>query len=397
MPIGYTTAVPNFLNVSILSLAVLTAAATHLPAAGPAADAKPFEEWMGQTLEQIDRDYLSEKSGLYTATAKNRNAAFAWDEGVQLSALAGAARVDKKYLKPMAGLIKALDSHWHADDKGLYGYDASPNNGGLDRYYDDNAWFALALVEAYEVSHDRDYLKRAGEVIDFILTGEDDTLGGGLWWHEQDKKSKHTCSTGPTITAMLRLERYTHDPKLKAAALRLYTWTNANLQDPGDGLYFDNIQLGGNVEKMKWSYNTALFIRANLELARTARGRQKGEYLKQALRLGKASEEKWVDAQSGAIKDGGRFAHLLTDAFCELYDATRDDHWWQLAERAAVYAHDNTRDADGLYLEHWYAKMNRDADNDPPRSLIAQSSAARAFARLSWPRPRPLRGTTVGR
>ncbi len=46
-------------------------------------------------------------------------------------------------------------------------------------------------------------------------------------------------------------------------ALRLYAWTNATLQDPNDGLYYDNINLSGHIDKVKLTYNTALMIRAN--------------------------------------------------------------------------------------------------------------------------------------
>ena len=334
-----------------------------------------------RTLDFIDQHYLLRDSGLYALRAGGRRPGFNWDQGVQLSALAGAARVDKGRVDAMRRHVKALDAYWHADANGLFGYDASPNNKGLDRYYDDNDWVALALVEAFEVTADRRYLGRAAETLKFILSGRDDTLGGGIFWHEQERKSKNTCANAPAVAAMLRVA--VHEPAraadLRRGALEIYRWTNDTLRDPADGLMWDNVTRDGTVNRKKWTYNTALMIRAALLLAATAA--DAAPFLEDARRFAGAAVAHWADPQTGAIRDAARFAHLLNDALVEMTDATGEPRWRQTAEAAADFAWNHTRDADGYFGERW----DKPPADDDKRELINQASMARACARLAWP------------
>lgn len=367
------------------ALAVLTLA---LAAPSFAADAprEPWAAWADETLGRIETQHRlrdGKPAGLYSARPRGRTPDFAWGEGVQLSALAGAARYDAKRLPFALDLVRNLDrAHWNVNADGLGGYDATAFNRAFDRYYDDNAWFALAFVELFELTGDKRHLDRCRRTLDFVLSGHDPTLGGGIWWHEQAKKSKHTCSVAPTIVALLRLDEHATDPKLRATARDLYAWLNAKLQDPADGLYWDNLVLEGEkVDERKYTYNTALMIRANVQFARITEGEERSKFTAEAARLAAACEAKWTDPETGATRDGGRFAHLLNDAWADLSDHTGDPRWRALAERAAKHAREHTRTKDGAYGERWH----RPATEDRRPELIAQSSAARAFARLAWP------------
>ena len=337
-------------------------------------------------LDSIDEKYLLRDGGLYSGTPGGRSPGFNWDQGVQFSALAGAARVDKNRLDPLRRYVKALDAYWHADKDGLFGYDASANNANFDRYYDDNEWMALALVEAFEVTQDRAYLARAEETVKFVLSGRDAVLGDGIYWHEQAKKGKNTCSNGPGVAAMLRVARY--QPRdaaanLRREALAIYRWTNAKLRDPADGLMWDSVSRAGKVNETKWTYNTALMIRSSILLAQSADNRAENESFAADARLqAEAAVRRWVDPDTGAIKDGGRFAHLLADALVDLSDAAGEPRWRQVAEAAADHAWRRCRDAEGYFGESW-AEPPKQGENK--RELINQSSMARACARLSWP------------
>ena len=246
----------------------------------------------------------------------------------------------------------------------------------LDRYYDDNEWVVLAMAEAYDVTADPALKVRAEQAMQFVLSGEDKKLGGGIYWREQEKTSKNTCSNGPAIAAALRLYQITRRPEYLVTARRLYIWTNAHLQDT-DGLYWDNIKLNGTVEKTKWSYNTALMLRANCLLYQETHEKP---YLEEAQRLARAAEAQWVKPETGAIADGGKFAHLLCEAFLYLSDQETDPanvtHWRSLVRRALTFVHDHVRDANGHYGDHWDNAVTEPLNKF---SLIDQASAARAF------------------
>ena len=298
--------------------------------------------------------------------------AFMWGCGVELSALAAAARLDRKdWEAPLRQYVESLDSYWIMGN-GIGGYDVLPGATSLDRYYDDNEWVAIALCEVYDLLHDAHTRDRAVQTVQFVMSGQDDQLGGGLYWHEQERKSKNTCSNGPAAVAALRLYQITRDRKYLAAGQQLYDWTNAHLQDT-DGLYFDNVKLDGTVEKTKWSYNTALMLRANCLLHAITHDRK---YLVEAQRVAHAAVAHWIRPETGAIADGGAFAHLLCEALLALYDRDHDPQWLAAVQRGLDFVHDRGRDPDGYYAENWdtvqTAKLGK-------VKLLAQASVARAF------------------
>ena len=141
-----------------------------------------------------------------------------------------------------------------------------------------------------------------------------------------------------------------------------------------DGLFWDNINLAGKIEKTKWTYNTGLMIRANIGLWRATKD---PKYLAEVRRVSDASLKRWVQPQSGAFNDSARFNHLLSEALLGSYEVTKDLKYLNAVRRHADFGTRYVRDVrDGGYWNSW------DAD---PRSLtqrktlIENSSVARLF------------------
>src|SRR5579884_1933933 len=71
-----------------------------------------------------------------------------------------------------------------------------------DRYYDDNAWIGLALIQLERMRPDSGWLGRAGELYDFAASGWDEA-DGGVFWVEQGRGTgvrnhdRNTVSNGP--------------------------------------------------------------------------------------------------------------------------------------------------------------------------------------------------------
>src|SRR5205085_2100202 len=73
----------------------------------------------------------------------------------------------------------------------------------------------------------------------------------------------------------------------------------------------------------------------------------------EARRIARAAEAKWVVPDTGAVADGGRFAHLLLDALLELGEESHDPHWAAVAGRALSFLHEKGRDPNGHYPNRW--------------------------------------------
>ena len=259
-----------------------------------------------QLADWLDSHYLNPETGYYQESNSEKFPCYNWGVGVTLSALNSVARLDPAGLPRLRAYLEKVDSYWNPQGP-VPGYDVQPNkNGDQDRYYDDNAWMVMALVESYEITGNPKWLERAKESLKYVLSGEDEKLGGGIYWKEREKTSKNTCSNGPSAAACLAVFRHTHEQKLLEKAKTLYGWTKKTLQAP-DGLYWDNIQLGGKIDSTKWSYNSALMLRTSKELAAIT---HEPSYARDAERLEAASLRRWVKPD-GTIDDELQFAHLL--------------------------------------------------------------------------------------
>ncbi|PQV63517.1 Glycosyl hydrolase family 76 [Abditibacterium utsteinense] len=331
-----------------------------------------------EATDFIQRAFYDQNAGLYRPAIpvdkKGLPYEVMWGNGVQFSALTGAVKWEPARYRPaLDAFTKGLNRYWDKDAPfpGFDAYFASRDND--DKYYDDNQWLVIGFVEANAVTKNQNYLKWAREAHDFSLSGWDEKLGGGVYWHEQDKKSKNTCSNAPAIVSALALYEATGNKSDLEWATKDYNWTCTHLQD-ADGLFWDNISLEGKVQDWKFTYNTALMIRANLGLWRATKD---PKYLAEARRVSDASLQKWVNPQSGAFADDARFNHLLAEAFLQTFEATRDIKYLNAVRRNADFGYRQVRDVrDGGYFNKWNAGNRPDSEH---KILIENASVARLF------------------
>lgn len=134
--------------------------------------------------------------------------------------------------------------------------------GGGEKFYDDNNWVGLNLVELYRATGDRAALAEASRAFNFVISGWDadptHPAPGGIFWTQagwNTTRDRNTVSTAPAAQLALELYGATGDNGYLDWAVRLFSWVEQTLKDPADGLYWDHIELNGQIEKTKWSYN----------------------------------------------------------------------------------------------------------------------------------------------
>ncbi len=145
----------------------------------------------------------------------------------------------------------------------VFAYSSYPENMRHDdRFYDDNQWIAIALLDAYNRSSKpkEAWLQDAKRIYDFQMSGYDSVLGGGIYWNEGEKKSKNTCSNGPGALVALKLYQATKNPEYLSIGREIYEWTQENLQDT-DGIYLDAVIINPmRIDRRKFSYNTGTMM-----------------------------------------------------------------------------------------------------------------------------------------
>lgn len=343
---------------SLLLIASFLVLAGTLPAAEPNDYARRARE----VTDYTHKTYYDPDSGVYFKSLSIKQPDYVWLQSVMLANLVAAARIEPETYGPqLQKYFTALDAYWDAKSK-IPGYEPVRTSGnGNDKYYDDNAWMVIAFLEAYETNRDPRFLTRADETLKFVLSGWDEELGGGIWWHEKHKDgTKNVCANGPSAVGCLRLARFRGGDdaaKLVDRADKIVAWTIAALQDK-DGLFDDRkVVATGEIKRGKLTYNSALMLRALLGLYH-ATGEKK--YLDEAKRIGKAAD--WfLDKNTGVYRDALRYSHFMVEADLELYRATKEDY---LLARAK-------KNADAFY-EKW--------KKQPPEEMIANA----AIARVLW-------------
>jgi len=131
----------------------------------------------------------------------------------------------------------------------------------LNSFYDDNAWWALAWVAAYDLTGDGRYLDAARAIFTRNQAGWDATCGGGLWWNTGRRyKNAITSELFLTLAARLHL-RAGGGNGYRDWALRTWDWLDASgLIGPSglvnDGLTPDCANNGG----LTWTYNQGVIL-----------------------------------------------------------------------------------------------------------------------------------------
>ena len=326
-----------------------------------AAEAKGIEGDLHQkraaeVTDFLEDTYYNRKSGQYSGKPDEDGPVAVWGAGIMFSALAGGARHEEKYERDMKKYFKALDSYWDVAVE-IPGYEPLPTQGGNDKYYDDNAWMVLTFLEAYDITGDKRYLKRADETLDHVLSGWDEELGGGIWWHEGHKGgSKNTCANAPAALGCYRLSQYV-DPQRRLELIewgnKIVKWTVEQFQ--GDDLLFEDavVVATGEKNRGKLTYNTALMIRNFIALYGLS-GQQ--PYLQEALKTADAAQS--MIQSNGAYRDSWRWSHLQVEADIELYRLTGVQKYLDRATTTAAH-----------HYEVWKEK--------PPEELIDVASLAR--------------------
>jgi hypothetical protein len=341
------------LSASVLLLAV--AGAT------PAAEPNQLAHRAREVTQHIQENFFDPQSGVYFRSMSVRKPDYVWLQSVMFSNLVAAARSDPTTYGPLVqNYFAALDRYWDAQAK-IPGYEPAPTRGnGNDKYYDDNAWLVITFLEAYETNRDPRFLARADETLKFVLSGWDEEIGGGIWWHQRHKDgTKNVCSNAPAAVGCLRLAKFREADAtaLRDRAQKIVAWTIDALQAE-DGLFDDRkVVASGEIKRGKLTYNSALMLRAVLGLYRST---GKKEHLEQAQRIAKAAD--WfLDRKTGVYRDAVRYAHFMVEADLELYRTTNEEY---LLERAK-------RNVDAFY-KRWKAK--------PPDDMISSA----AIARVLW-------------
>jgi len=230
-------------------------------------------------------------------------------------------------------------------------------DGKSNRYYDDNVWLAIDFAELAESTKDKKYLDKAEQIWKFVISGWDSKTGGGIYWCEQEKKSKNTCSNAPSVVAAAKLYELTGNVAYLNWAKKIYAWTKLTLQDKSDYLYYDNISLDGKVAKAKYAYNSGQMLQGAALLYKITKEKS---YLSDAHQIAASAitfftEKVERDGKSYRVfkEKGAWFVTVLSRGYFELYSIDKNPLYVNFFKSTVEYLKQYARYDNGLFYGDW--------------------------------------------
>lgn len=345
-----------------------------LPVEGQRSDISHAKSTLKQIIRYYDaghdnllNEYYPVKPGnkvTYLAgedTVTQQRVAFLWPTSGVFSGVNALLKAtgDNKYLRLLSErILPGLEQYYDVTrDPPCYQSYIS-QAGKSDRYYDDNIWLAIDFCNLYKYTGNREYLDKSVMIWKFILSGSDEKLGGGIYWCEQKKQSKNTCSNAPAAVLALKLFEATSDSAFLKWGVSIYNWTKSNLQDTTDFLYFDNVSLSGKISSRKYTYNSGQMLQASALLYKITGNKI---YLEESHHIASSAinyfTEDFTTAQGKKIRlfknTGNWFNAVLLRGYAELYSLDGNDKYMKIFSDNMDQLWTRVRDKNGLFSKDW--------------------------------------------
>lgn len=293
-------------------------------------------------------------------TVRNKRVAYLWPtSGVFSGVVALLSNTNDHRYKALldSKIIPGLDKYFDSSRQPSCYQSYVASEGKSDRFYDDNDWLAIDFAQLALVTKDPVYLRKAEMIWKFVISGWDEKLGGGIYWCEQKKGSKNTCSNAPFVVASAKLYEATNNIKYLNWAKRIYAWTKLNLQDSTDGLYYDNISLKGRIGKKKYAYNSGQMMQGAALLYKITGDKT---YRTDAQRIAKSALPFFTTDITRNGKNyrvfkqqGAWFVTVLSRGYFELYGIDKDPHYINFFKTNMEYLKHYARYDNGLFFGDW--------------------------------------------
>jgi predicted alpha-1,6-mannanase (GH76 family) len=178
-----------------------------------------------------------------------------WQSANALTATIGYMRASgsRKYL---ADLRETYRAH-HGRDNFLNGY------------YDDEGWWALTWINAYDLTGNQAYLSQAKDIFADMTGGWGSTCGGGIWWSKA-RGYKNAIANEIFLQVAIALhDRTPGDTAYAGWARREWAWFQGTGMLTRSDLVIDGLaNCKPDTSSPTWTYNQGMLIGGLVALAR---------------------------------------------------------------------------------------------------------------------------------
>ena len=300
-----------------------------------------------------------------------------WNSANALTVVADVARADSSYLSTAEGIFAST-------------FQNAPGRGGgpdwTNKFYDDEGWWALGWLEAFDLTNNQDYFQAAANTYNDMQTGNNATCGGH-WW---DKPHSANTAIGNELylsVAAHLAERSSGDTRTGYLndALSEWNWFKNSGLIASNNLIHDGLNLSTcqvNPGSATFTYNQGVILGALISLNNV---QADSSYLETASNIAHAVLSNMVDSNGILIEYGGsltpdenasQFKGVFVRNLMLLQQAQPDDAYVTFLQKNADSLWTNARDATtGLIGPDWQGP-NQDTDMSSQNSAVSCLLAA---------------------
>jgi predicted alpha-1,6-mannanase (GH76 family) len=299
-----------------------------------------------QRIQGTARATLTVKALQRHYAASSYAAAHWWE-----SANALEATIDYMRASGSREFISDLDQTYHAHHD---------RDGFRNSFYDDEGWWALAWIDAYDLTRSPEYLRQAQDIFADMTGGWDGTCGGGIWWSKA-RHYKNAIANELFLQVAIGLHNRTPgDTGYAEWAAREWAWFQGTGLLTPSHLVLDGLAAcKPDLNTPAWTYNQGVLIGGLVSLARMT-GR--GTFLTTAEKIADAVVSSSTLSPGGILRetcepsscglDGELFKGIFMRNLKELSDQVRTGPYQAYLRHNAVAVWSNDRRGDEFGL-HW--------------------------------------------
>jgi predicted alpha-1,6-mannanase (GH76 family) len=324
-------------GLALVAMLACTAAKAFGLSSLTEADADSSSKYLQEATDGINtlQGWYNTSTGLYSTTGW-------WNSANAITVLTNysMAAETRQYVSLLANTFAAAQNS---------------NAGFINHYYDDEGWWALAWIGAYDLTHSPQYLGMAQSIFGDMVGGWDTTTcGGGVWW-SKDRTYKNAIANELFLSVAAHLANRTSEPERSQYAnwsRREWNWFSAsgmiNSQNLiNDGLNSSNPGACTNNGQATWSYNQGVILGGLAEYSRFSNDRST---LSRAAQIATAAISHLTDAngilhdpcEPNCGADGPQFKCIFVRNLMRLYVAAPNPEYRRFADtnEESIWIHD---------------------------------------------------------
>ncbi|KAJ3497045.1 hypothetical protein NLG97_g2196 [Lecanicillium saksenae] len=261
----------------------------------------------------------------------------------------------------------------------------------LNNYYDDEGWWALALIRSYDVTYQQKYLDAAVAVFEDMQTGVGGPCNGGIYW-SKDRTYVNAIANELYLSVAASLaNRIPSESIYLQTAKDQWEWFSKSGMINSDNLINDGLTGDcKNNGQQTWSYNQGVILGGLVELFRATRDRS---LLNTASNIAKAAIKKLSNKDGVLVEtgdcedqpgrcgqDGQQFKGVFIRNLAYLHRASPDSQFRSFILTNANSIWKNDRDTSSNKLGVAWAGPYYDATSPSHSSALDALVAAIAVA-----------------